>query len=355
LKINFTRLFLIKVFTEDLFLLTFITKAKPAMNEVVNCAAYAEGRRVANVNLTDVHTVLRQQDQFVWIGLYEPSEEVLSQVQEEFDLHELAVEDAHNAHQRPKIEMYGDSLFVVLRTAQMNAEHHRIDFGETHFFVGTNFIVNIRHGSSVSYAAVRERCESTPHLLRKGQGFALYAVMDFIVDQYFPVVHSLEMELEAIEEKIFKEKPSRETTEQIYHLKRELLNVKRAVSPLIDICNRLMRFDIKCISEETQPYFRDVYDHVVRINEMVENTRELLNTALEANFSLISISQSDVSKKFAGWAAIIAVPTMVAGFYGMNFKFMPELNWHYGYFIVVGATACVCLLLYYFFRRSGWL
>jgi magnesium transporter len=168
-------------------------------------------------------------------------------------------------------------------------------------------------------------------------------------------VHELEMELEAVEDKIFKEKPSRETTEQIYQLKRELLDVKRAVSPLIDICNRLMRFDIKCISDETQPYFRDIYDHAIRINEMVDNTRELLNTALEANFSLISISQNDTSKKFAGWAAIIAVPTMVAGFYGMNFKFIPELEWHYGYYAVIILTIAACSLLYYFFRRSGWL
>lgn len=324
------------------------------MKEIVNCAAYSSGRRRADVELYDVHEVLKATDQFVWIGLHEPSEEVLTRVQDEFALHDLAIEDAHLAHQRPKIELYGDSLFVVLRTAQMNAERH-IEFGETHFFVGTNFIVIVRHGSSVAYTEVRARCEAMPDLLRKGQGFVLYAVMDFIVDMYFPVVNALELELEVIEDKIFKEKPSRETTEQIYQMKRELLEVKRAVSPLVDICNRLTRFDIKCISPETQPYFRDIYDHAVRINEMVDNTRELLNTALEANFSLISISQNDTSKKFAGWAAIIAVPTMVAGFYGMNFKFMPELEWHYGYYAVVAVTIGLCCLLYYFFRRSGWL
>jgi magnesium transporter len=213
----------------------------------------------------------------------------------------------------------------------------------------------VRHGSSVAYTEVRSRCETMPDLLSKGQGFVLYAIMDFIVDRYFPVVHDLEQELDGVEDKIFKEKPSRETTEHIYQLKRELLEVKRAVSPLIDICNRLMRFDIKFISNETQPYFRDIYDHAIRINEMVDNTRELLNTALEANFSLISISQNDTSKKFAGWAAIIAVPTMVAGFYGMNFKFMPELEWHYGYYAVIIITIAACSLLYYFFRRSGWL
>ncbi|MBD0279316.1 MAG: magnesium/cobalt transporter CorA, partial [Flavisolibacter sp.] len=293
-------------------------------------------------------------NQFVWIGLHEPSEEVLNRVQSEFGLHDLAIEDAHNAHQRPKVELYGNSLFVVLRTAQMNKEH-RIDFGETHFFVGPNFIVSVRHGSSISYTQVRSRCENMPHLLCKGQGFVLYALMDFVVDQYFPVVHELEIELERIEDSIFKEKPNRETTEKIYQLKRDLLEVKRAVSPLVDVCNRLMRFDIQFISEDTRPYFRDVYDHVVRINEMVDNTRELLNTALEANFSMISISQNDVSKKFAGWAAIIALPTMIAGFYGMNFKFMPEIEWQYGFYAVILFTIVACLLLYYYFRRSGWL
>jgi len=324
------------------------------MNEVVNCAAYSEGRRVANVELDVVHEVLKETDQFVWIGLQEPTEDVLNRVQEEFGLHELAVEDARNAHQRPKVELYGDSVFVVLRTVQMSKDHH-VEFGETHFFVGENFIVTIRHGSSVSYASVRSRCESTPQLLSKGQGFVLYAVMDFIVDQYFPVVHQMEQDLQVVEDKVFKEKPSRTTTEHIYQLKRELLEVKRIISPLVDICNRLMRFEIKCISEETRPYFRDVYDHAIRINEVVDNTRELLNTALEANFSLISISQNDVSKKFAAWAAILAVPTMVAGFYGMNFQFMPELRWHYGYPFVVFFTISSCILVYYFFRRSGWL
>jgi magnesium transporter len=328
------------------------TEKQPA-RQIINCVAYSMGRRIADVELDNVHKFLKEQNQFVWIALHEPSEEILLRVQQEFGLHDLAVEDAHNAHQRPKIEMYGDSLFVVLRTAQINHEHH-IEFGETHFFVGNNFIVTIRHNSSVSYANVRATCESSPHLLSKGQGFALYAVMDFIVDQYFPVMQELEMELEAIEDKIFKEKPSRETTQQIYQLKRELLEVRRSVSPLVDVCNRLMRFEIKYISEETRNYFRDVYDHVVRINEIIENTRELLSTALEANFSLISISQNDVSRKFAGWAAIIAVPTMVAGFYGMNFRFMPEVEWRYGFYAVIIFTVGACLLLFYFFKRSGW-
>ena len=325
------------------------------MDGVVNCAAYTNGRRVGDVEINDISEVLKQPDRFIWIGLHEPSEELLRQVQEEFGLHDLAIEDAHCAHQRPKFETYGDSLFVVLRTAQMNAEKQHIDFGETHFFVGNQYIVSVRHGSSLSYKDVRARCESTPHLLSKGPGFALYALMDSIVDQYYPVVDSLEQDLESLEEKIFGESFSRETTAEIYHLKRELLEVKRAVSPLIDICNRLMRFDLELIPQDTRPYFRDVYDHAIRINEMVDNLRELLTTALEANFSLISISQNEVSKKFAGWAAIFGVPTMIAGIYGMNFKFMPELNSSYGYPVVLTITIASCFLLYLHFKRSGWL
>lgn len=324
------------------------------MKEIVNCAAYHGGRRVADVELGNVHEVLREGKQFVWIGLHEPSEEMLARVQEEFNLHDLAIEDAHRAHQRPKLELYGDTVFVVMRTAQ-KSKAAQIEFGETHFFVGTNFIVTVRHGSSVAYTEVRSRCEAMPSLLSKGQGFVLYAIMDFIVDRYFPVVDDMEHELYEIEDKIFKEKPVRETTEQIYQLKRQLLDVKRAVSPLVDICNRLTRFENESISAETRPYFRDVYDHVMRINEMVDNTRELLHTALEANFSLISISQNDTSKKFAGWAAIIAVPTMVAGFWGMNFQSIPESQSQYGFYLIISGTVVVCGLLYLAFRRSGWL
>ncbi len=325
------------------------------MSAIVNSAAYSGGRRAKTIEIADISEVLKQPDLFVWIGLHEPSEELLQQVQEEFCLHDLAIEDAHSAHQRPKLEAYGDSLFIVLRTAQENRAQQCIDFGETHFFIGKNYLVSVRHGSSLSYAAVRARCETMPDLLRKGPGFALYALMDSIVDQYFPVVDAMEQKLEKLEEKIFGEPASRKTTEEIYHLKRELLEIKRAVSPLIDICNRLVRFDLAIIPEDTRPYFRDVYDHALRINEMVDNLRELLTSALEANLSLISISQNDVSRRFAGWAAIIGIPTMIAGIYGMNFDFMPELGWKYGYFVVLAATLGVCAFLYYRFKRSGWI
>jgi magnesium transporter len=325
------------------------------MDAIVNCAAYSKGKRIANIPIKGVSDVLKESDKFVWIGLHEPSEELLKQVQEEFQLHDLAIEDAHRAHQRPKLETYGDTLFIVLRTAQINETQRKIDFGETHFFVGQNFILSVRHGSSLSYAEVRSRCESTPDLLAKGPGFALYAVVDSIVDQYFPVIDALEEELEKLEEKIFAEQSRRETTFEVYHLKRQLMEVKRAVSPLIEMCNRLMRFDLKVIPEDTRPYFRDIYDHVIRINEMIDNARELLSTALDANFSLMSISQNEVSKRFAGWAAIIGVPTLVAGIYGMNFNDMPELHWAYGYPVVITMTIGLCVFLYIHFKRSGWL
>jgi len=320
---------------------------------VVNCSAYQDGRKLSDIDIVDIHDVLLRPNQFVWIGLHEPSTELLAKFQRELGLHELAVEDAHRAHQRPKLEEYGDSLFIVLRTAQMN--QNKIEFGETHFFLGSNFLVTVRHGSSKTYTQVRTRCESTPNLLRKGPGFALYAVMDAIVDQFFPVIDALEVELGNLEEQVFHEKYRRETIAKFYDLKRQMLDAKRAVSPLIDICNRLMRFDIKLIEEETRPYFRDIYDHCIRINEMIDNQRELLSTAMETNISLISISQSEVSKRFAGWAALIGIPTMIVGIYGMNFKFMPELNSRWGYPLVMMLTFGLCLALYVRFKRSGWL
>ncbi len=328
----------------------------PAVGAIVNSAAYCEGRRVADVEISDIGRVLSEPDRFIWIGLHEPDEDLLKDVQREFGLHDLAIEDAHSAHQRPKLERYGEALFVVLRTAQYDREHHRIVFGETHIFVGPQYLVSVRHGPSLTYADVRARCETTPKLLRKGPGFVLYALMDFVVDQYFPIVAALEDELESLEDEIFSESFGRETTERIYQLKRDLLEVKRAISPLIDICNRLMRYDhVELIPEDTRPYFRDVYDHVIRINEMVDVTRELLSTALEANLALRSVAQNESMKRLAGLVAIIAVPTAVAGIYGMNFRFMPELDWPWGYPLVLAGTALICTLLYVRFKRIGWL
>ena len=327
------------------------------MKGVVACVAYAAGRRVGDVAIEDISEVLKQPDRFVWIGLHEPDQELLRVVQEEFGLHDLAIEDAHRAHQRPKLEVYDGSLFIVLHTVSIKPGTKQLDFGETHLFVGPRYIVTVRHGPSLPYGEVRARCESQPTLLAKGPGFALYALMDFIVDRYFPAVDVIEDQLEAIEEEIFgtSRGVTRETTGRIYHLKRELLHLKRAISPLIDVTNRLMRFDIELLPEDTRPYFRDVYDHVVRINEMTDMLRELLTSALEANLSLMSVRQNEDMKRLAGWAAIIAVPTAIAGIYGMNFDNMPELKWSWGYPLVMGGMIAVCVFLYARFKRAGWL
>ncbi len=325
------------------------------MEGVVACVAYAEGRRVGDIAIPDISEVLKQPGVFVWIGLHDPSPDLLREIQQEFGLHDLAVEDARVAHQRPKLEQYGDSIFVVLRPAILAPDQQRIELGETHLFVGPRYVVSVRHGNTPSYTAVRTRCESNPGLLAKGPGFVLYAVMDFIVDQYFPVLDTLGDQLERLEEEIFGEAFDRKTVQRIYGLKRNLVEVKRAVSPLVDVCNRLMRFDLPLIPEDTRPYFRDVYDHAIRINEHVDTLRELLTGALEAHLSLTAVAQNDAMKKLAGWAAIIGVPTMVAGVYGMNFKFMPELEWHYGYPAVMAVMIATCGFLYYRLKRSGWL
>jgi len=216
---------------------------------IVNCAAYTSGRR-RDVEIKEIGAELQRDDRFVWIGLHEPDEDLLRQVQQAFGLHDLAIEDAHAAHQRPKLERYGDSLFVVLRTAQVKPSSTRIDFGESHLFVGRNYFVSVRHGASLSYAEVRSRCEVTPELLAKGPGFVLHAILDFIVDQYFPIVDLLEDDLEKLEETIFGEAMTRETSKRIYELKRDLLEVKRAVSPLVDMC--------------TRPYSRKILSHHFR-------------------------------------------------------------------------------------------
>ncbi|HEY7363534.1 MAG TPA: magnesium/cobalt transporter CorA [Methylomirabilota bacterium] len=325
------------------------------MSGVVTCAAYAGGRRIADVTLDDISEVLKQDDErFIWIGLHEPDGPLLRKVQAEFGLHDLAIEDALRAHQRPKLELYDGSLFVVLRTVRMEPGR-QLETGETHIFVGSRYIISVRHGSSLSYSAVRTRCEANPGLLALGPGFVLYALMDFIVDQYFPVVETLEDQLESLEQEIFEERFDRTTTTRIYRLKRELLELKHAASPLVDIGNRLMRVDLASIHEATRPYFRDVYDHVVRINEMLDTLRELLTTALEANLSLISVSQADVVKRLTSWGAIIAVPTLIASIYGMNFHVMPELHWWFGYPFALTLMLSICGFLYYRFKRAGWL
>jgi magnesium transporter len=323
--------------------------------QIIDCAAYAQGMRVAALSLDDIQQALSQPDTFVWLGLFEPSQELLQKVQQQFRLHDLAVEDAYAAHQRPKLEQYEDSLFVVLRTAQMSGPDHRLELGETHIFVGRNYVVTVRHGSQRSHSGVRHRCESTPQLLGKGPGYVLYALMDFVVDQYLPIVREIEEHVQGLEEAVLDNPVSAEATSGIYRLKRDLLTLRRAVSPLIEVCNRLMRFDLPHIPDDTRPYYRDVHDHVLRLNDTIDAQRELLTTALEVHLSLMSVAQNDHMKRLTAWAAMIGVPTMIAGIYGMNFAHMPELQWEYGYYVSLALMAVVCTGLWVGFKRSGWL
>lgn len=323
------------------------------MTMVVGCAAYEDGKRVADFSIDDVPKFRRGKGRFIWIGLHEPSEELLRKVQSLFGLHDLAIEDAHNAHQRPKLEVYGNSLFLVLHTAQILGG--KVEFGETHIFVGDGYVVTVRHGASSSYTDVRARCESAPELLRKGEDFVLYSLIDFIVDNYPPVIDALELEVETLEESVFKDTFDRGSIERIYDLKADLIALRRSVVPLADVTTRLMRFDVSLIDSDTHPYFRDVHDHVVRVAESIDNLREVLTAALEANLLLSSVQQNEVTKRLAGWAAILAVPTAVAGIYGMNFRYMPELEWVWGYPLTLLGIGGICGYLYYRFHRAGWL
>ncbi len=321
---------------------------------IVNCTAYMDGRKLPDMSLEHIPSLREQPGAFVWLGLREPDEALMGQVQDLFGLHELAAEDAHHAHQRPKVELYGDGLFIVLRTVQM--QDGQIDFGETHLFVGPRYLVSVRHGASLSYAAVRARCESHPDLLRKGPGFALYAVLDFVVDNYFPTLDAVEDIVEELEERFFKGDLHQDDLSRLYDLKRKLAELRRAAAPLVEVCNYLLT-DVftGLISDDIRPYFRDVHDHALRINEAVDSLRETLGMTLQISLSLSGARQNEATKRLAGWGALLAIPTMVFSVYGMNFSVMPELQWQYGYPAVMGGVAVTCLVLYRYLKKAGWL
>ena len=322
---------------------------------IVNCTIYADGCKLPNMTLEDVPTLRDRSDAFVWLGLREPDEDLMARVQDLFGLHELAAEDAHHAHQRPKVELYGDCLFVALKTAQVT--EGKVDFGETHLFVGPRYLVTVRHGASLPYAAVRARCESNPRLLRKGPGFVLYAILDFVVDNYFPILNAVEDAVEDLEERFFKGDFTQDDIGRLYQFKRDLVELRRAAAPLVEVCNYLLT-DVFTdhIPDDIRPYFRDVYDHALRINEAVDAIRETLALALQISLSLGAARQNEATKRLAGWGALLAIPTMVFSIYGMNFKgWFPELEWTYGYPAVMGCVTAACLLLYRKLKKSGWL
>lgn len=289
----------------------------------------------------------------VWIGLHEPSLDLLRRLQAEFGLHELAIEDALKAHQRPKLEQYGEALFVVARTAQML--EGRIAFGETHVFVGQGYVVSVRHGPSTSYTPVRERCEASPTALSAGEDYILYAILDFIVDNYMPVIETIQAEVEEIEDSILAETYTQSRVGRLYQLRRDLLRLRNAAIPLVEVCRRLEQPGLPGIDAEMQPLFRDVSDHIRRVQEEIESLREVLAFAFETSLMTGQAQQTEITRKLAAWAAILAVPTAVAGIYGMNFEHMPELEWQYGYAVVLVIIGSVCGWLYWRFRRNGWL
>ncbi|MGZ8927808.1 MAG: magnesium/cobalt transporter CorA [Methylobacter sp.] len=322
-------------------------------NKIIKCAAYQDGASIGDVTVENISEVLKRENTFVWLGLYEADGELLAKIQQEFGLHELAIEDALTAHQRPKIEEYGESLFMVLHTAHLAEE--QVEFGETHIFMGPRFLVTVRHGASRSHSKVRERCEAMPQQLAKGPGFVLYSIMDFIVDNYVPVIDGLQQRFDVLESAIFESRPSRQTIEGLYELKRELLQLEGAINPVIDICNELMRFHSGLIPKDVQVYFRDIADHIKRIDQAIRGMREMLLAAMQVHLTFETVRQNEVVKRLAGWGAILAIPTMVFSWYGMNFRHMPELDWQYSYPLVVGGVGVGSVLLYLRLKRVGWL
>ena len=330
------------------------SQSEPVSAEgVVAAGAYVDGRRVANIAISEASSWRAKPGHVVWIGLHEPDMALLGAVQKQFDLHELAIEDANHAHQRPKIEQYGEALFIVARTAQLI--EGRIAFGETHIFIGDGYLVTVRHGASTSYTAVRERCESCPRALARGEDYILYAILDFIVDNYSPVLESIHEEIEEIEDYVLSNAITKAQIERLYMLRRDLLRLRNAIGPLVEVCRRLEHDELSMVRPAMQTLFRDVTDHVRNIQERIDSMREVLAFAFEASLLVGQAQETAVSKKLASWLAILAVPTAVAGIYGMNFKYIPELQLEYGYFIVMGLMALTCIGLYWRFRRVGWL
>jgi len=321
---------------------------------VVNCIAYRkDGSRIGDVTLDEISDVLAKPDTFVWVGLHEPDEALLLKLQEEFCLHDLAIEDAHTAHQRTKIETYGDSLFLVVQTAQQIDGN--LAFGETHIFLGPRYLVSVRHGASLSYAPARRACEHTPELMAYGPSYALYSILDFIVDNLLPIVRAYREELQQLEKDIFTETFKRRTVRRLYNMQRDLMTLRLAVAPMQDIISQLTRLHPDLIPKELRAYFRDVYDHVFRVNEAISAMREMLAAAINVNLSLVTFGQNEVMKKLAGWAAMLAAPTLITSWYGMNFTHMPELTQPWAYPVVIGVVVIVVGGLFIGLKRAKWL
>ncbi len=323
---------------------------------IVDCAVYEQGvRREGEVSLAEASRLCRRDGSFAWLGLFEPAREELERVEAEFGLHPLAVEDAVHAHQRPKLEVYDDTLFFVLKPVRYIDPDEVIETGEIMLFVNPAFVISVRHGSPTPLQAVRTRLDADPGLIGHGPVAVLYAILDRVVDDYEPVVEGVDADIQQIESEVFSVDRKVNPAERIYRLESEVLEFDRSVTPLAAAVERLARGDSSMIDDELRRYIRDVHDHLLRIVPQVQGFRELLSTALHANLAQISVRQNEDMRKISAWVAILAVPTAVAGIYGMNFKHMPELDWEYGYYTLLGVMLTACGSLYWRFRRVGWL
>lgn len=320
---------------------------------LVNCVAYQEGTKLSDIPKEAISDYVKRPDCFVWVALKDPTQAELEEMRDEFGLHELAVEDARHGHQRPKIEEYGNSLFAVLQTIEIKEDELQV--GEVDIFVGPNYILSVRLHSERGFSEVRARCEREPHLLKHGAAYVFYALMDAVVDRYFPILDALESELEQIEEHIFLRNTARSNIEALYALKRRLMTLKHAVDPLMEAVSKLYGGRVPQICSGMGEYFRDVFDHLQRLHATIEGIRDMQTTAIQVNLGMISLNETEVTKKLAGWAAIIGMPTMIAGIYGMNFKHMPELEWVWGYPVSVAFMVAVDLWLYFQFKKTKWL
>jgi magnesium transporter len=322
---------------------------------IIDCAVYEEGkRRDGPVPLEHAYQECRQPGTFAWIGLYEPSPDEFDSITREFDLHELAVEDAIKAHQRPKLDVYDEMIFVVLKTTRYVDPEEIVEFGEIAIFLGEDFIITVRHGEATELKGVRRELEGRPDLLRCGPSAVFHAIVDRVVDDYFPALDGLGKDIEEVEAEVFS--PERDNpAERIYKLKREVIEFDRAAAPLVEPVDRLARGVFETIHPEVQTYFRDVNDHLLRVHEQLVGMRELLTSILQANLAQVTVRQNEDVRKISAWVAILAVPTAIAGIYGMNFEHMPELTWQYGYPLVVAVMAAICTTLYRGFKRAGWL
>ncbi|MEX0734824.1 MAG: magnesium/cobalt transporter CorA [Steroidobacteraceae bacterium] len=320
---------------------------------LINCVAYQNGKRIAEIDPQDIHRYVAMPDAFVWVALLEPDERTLEMMQAEFDLHPLAVEDARHGHQRPKLEEYGDSLFAVLHLLEPGENGLRI--GEVDIFVGPNYILTIRSGVDQGFKEVRARCEREPELLRNGSGFVFYALMDAVVDRYFPVLETIETELESVEERIFADTSPRENVEALYSLKQELMKVRHAVAPLLDSLTSLSGARAPAVCSGMTVYVRDVSDHLHQLHQTIESIRDAAATAISVNLSMISMQENQTVKRLAAYGALVAVPTMIAGVYGMNFQHMPELDWEFGYVAAIALMVGIDIYLFYRLRKAKWL